>query len=502
MLANWGHKRSNNPTGFTFQKKSVKFFSKYMKGTLIALLLLASIVTSAGNFEIRMNGTFPGAEGQVIRLMQYHDQITYREKEIAVATIDQQGEFELSFNTYQAGYFFFRIDHARMGIFLEPGKIYHLEFEPVDFSSLDDSRNPYLDPWYFSFDVIKPVPSLDYHIEKLEDVFHDFLMNNFAAIHRSRNRKALEDFRLLTDSLFGDVENEYFQDYYRYKFAYYYRVANLDNFENMTRKYILNQPVLYHNTQYMNFFNTVFDTYIFAGSRQISKHELEHTVNRVGNYHALMDTLGKDTVLRNEVIRELVMLKALKDMHGDPDYRRSNVEQILAYASQYSKFPPHRNLASNILHQKKYLKQRSEAPAIVLKDADNQEVKIPDDFQGKYVYLGFWAAWCETCLRDFVALDEIYPEFKNDFTFIQVSTDRHKSIYDAFIENQQYPWKNLHFDGNFKLLDAYRVRNLPTYVLIDRQGKIISYPARGPGENLVTFFRWLLFEEERRNRGQ
>lgn len=470
-----------------------------MKLPVLFLAFAFCIHSLVFGFDIRIEGKFPGAEGQTIRLLEYADQISYRVQEITSAIVDENGHFALEFSRYEPQYVFFRVDHARMGFFVEPSQTYVLEFDPVNFDHLDDRRNPYLEPWFFSFSVVKPRDALHDHINAFEDVFHDFLLENFVLIHASRNRRIFDEFREHTDTLFGHIDNEYFQQYYRYKFAYYYRLANIDRWDNMLRQHLLNQPVQYQNTQYMNFFNTIFDTYVFAGSRNISNYDLRYTVNSLNSYHALMDSLGKDTILRNELLRELVMLKALQDMHDDPEYRRANVENILSYIKTEGKFPRHRVIAENILFAKNNLVEGAKAPRISLQDHNGDHISIPGDFKGKYVYLGFWASWCETCLLEFIALNELIEPYRDQFAVINISTDRHKSVYEAFLRAHNYPWKNFHFDHDFRLLDTYQVRNLPLFVLIDPQGNIVRYPARRPSNNLVKLFDWMLFQERRKS---
>lgn len=471
-----------------------------MRHSLVIVFLWLTFASQAADFRIEISGTFHGAEGNTIRLMEYGDLITFRELEISSTVIDSAGNFVLSFERFEPRYVFLRIDHAKMGLFVEPGKAYALQFDPVDFALLDDTRNPYLDPWYFGFKTEGSGAFLNSHMDAFEDLLNDFLLENFARIHSSRNRQIFDEFRQKADSVFGDIDNDYFRNYYEYKFAYYYRVANLERFQEQMRNHLLNRPVLYHNIQYMNFFNTVFDTYIFAGSRNISLWDLRYTINELNSYHALMDSLGKDTLLRNEVVRELVMLKGLQDVHGNPDYRKSNVEHILGWVANNSKFHEHRNIAENILFTKKYLQNQEPSPAITVYDKDQRLVNIPDDFKGKFLLLGFWATWCESCLLEFIAMDELYKKYSDNFEFISISTDRNKNIYEAFLKSTGYPWLNYHFGKDFRILDAYQIRNLPTFVLIGEDGQIIDFPARRPSEGLVTHFEWLLFQK--RNQGR
>lgn len=465
----------------------------------MVFFLLFAFYGFSSPFLITIEGNFPGADGQEVRLMEYADLISYREVEITSAVVDDQGIFSLQLSRFEPQFVFFRVDHARMGFFIEPGKDYFFEFEYIDFDQLDDRINPYLEPWIFNYQLKEEGTSLNQDINNFEEVLYEGLTEHFAMIRLTRNANLFESIIQETDSLFGDIQNPWFVDYYRYKIAYYRHVANISRFENLVRDYILNQPVQYTNTQYMNLFNVLFDKYIFAGSRRIAASDLRFTVNELASYHALMDSLGKDTILRNEVVRELVMIKGLQDMYDDPDYRQNNVASILDWVATESKFPQHRIIAQNILHSKSYLRQGNPAPLISLQTSQGDLKEIPRDYAGKYVYLAFWASWCESCQLDFLALREMVSRF-DDLEVLAISFDRHLTDYEDFLRNNDLPWGNKHFRGDFRLLDSYQIRSMPTYVLIDRQGNILSYPAHRPSDALFTHIEWLLHQERRERR--
>jgi peroxiredoxin len=464
--------------------------------SLFSFFFLSTLLLAAP-FEIIIKGSFPGAEGREIRLMEYGDQISYRELEIASVKVDQNAEFTFRFTRFHPQYVFFRVDHARMGLFVEPGINYSLVFESVDFELLDDKINPYLNPWFFHFEITHPQPNINTHINRLDDEFYDFFSENFALIHKSRNRASLQPIIHRVDSLFSHIDNDFFQNYRRYQLAYYRQVSNLIGFHESAGEYLMGQPILYNNPQYMNYFNIAFDKYIFAGSRKITITDLSHTVNTLASTHALMDSLGKDTLLRNEVLRELVMIKGLNDMLHNPDFIQSNVESMISQIAEASKFPEHRNIAQNVLNVRQKLKEGSSAPAFTITTDSGDLIDFPKDFEGKYLYVVFWASWCETCFLDFVALNEIYSLHNENLSVLAISTDRNQSSYQNMVKTLDFPWENVYFDRNFRLLDAYEVRSLPAYVLIDRQGNIINTPAPKPSEDFIFRLERLLFQERR-----
>ncbi len=474
-----------------------------MKLGLLFVLLFITAALSAGDFTVIIDGFFPGAEGRNIRLMKFADQITYTHKEIDDTIVDNEGSFGFRFNIYEPVYIFYRIDHARMGHYVEPGNSYGIEFDPVDFDTLDDRRNPYLDPWYFGFELHEEKPSfkLNKTITAFNDTFDDFLLEHFSDVVIPRLNKQFEDLRKFTDSLFQPEidDNSFFRDYYEYKFALYYRIANIRDTRRLLDDYIIDRPVLYENPQYMDFFNTVFDKYLFAGSRDIRINDLLVTVNKQSSYHALMDSLGKDTILLNEVLRELVMLKGLKNMYHHPDFSQRNVFSIVEHVYNYSKFPEHRTIAGNILKGFTHLKKGYPAPLLEIEKRNGETISL-DDYRGKFVLLNFWTTWCIACLAEFSLMKELNEEYEDRVAFLSISVDRHIEDYKLFMKENQLPWDFCHFNNDFRLLDQYEVRGFPLFVLIDPEGNIVRHMAPFPSRGLHRKISRTVYDWDRAKR--
>jgi len=469
---------------------------KSVKTRLLIFILLFSTASAADDFTVTIEGSFPGAENKNVRVMKYDDQITYTHKEIDNEVIDEDGLFNLSFVIHEPVYIFYRIDHARMGHFVEPGNTYEIQFDPVDFDTLDDRRNPYIERWHFSFELFNnnEPDRLNSIISEFNNHFDEFLLEHFSNVRRRRLNEPFQQFREYTDSLFvlDTVEdNSFFKNYYEYKFASYYRVANIRSNSSLFKNYIIDKPVKYENTQYMSFFNTMFDKFIFAGSRKIQIYDLRVSVNERNSYDALMDTLGKDTILHNEVLRELVMLKGLKDMYDNPEFSKTNVKSILEQVKNNSKFPEHRKIASNILNSITQLAEGYPVPDLKLKNRE-EEIICLDDYSGKFLLINFWTTWSDNSIDELSALEDLYEDYSDQFEFLSISVDRNYEDYKNVKNQNQYSWDIYHFNGNFHMLDRYGVRRYPSFILIDPDGNLIKNMTPLPSVGLKSTIEKIL----------
>lgn len=131
------------------------------------------------------------------------------------------------------------------------------------------------------------------------------------------------------------------------------------------------------------------------------------------------------------------------------------------------------------------LKTGMQAPAFTLPDINGDMVSL-SDFRGKYVYIDFWATWCGPCKIEIPYLEQLAEEYKDkNIEIISISVDKDKQAWKDMVTKDQPQWLQLH--DSILLNDKYLVKYIPSFVLIDREGKILEARALRPstGEELT-----------------
>jgi len=103
------------------------------------------------------------------------------------------------------------------------------------------------------------------------------------------------------------------------------------------------------------------------------------------------------------------------------------------------------------------------------------------DFHQKVVYVDVWASWCGPCVAEIPFSIKLQDKFKNDdVVFLNVSVDARKTDWDKAL-NKYKNWGGTHIN-DLSIYQTYNVKSIPRYILIDKNGKVVSNNADRPSE--------------------
>ncbi len=113
------------------------------------------------------------------------------------------------------------------------------------------------------------------------------------------------------------------------------------------------------------------------------------------------------------------------------------------------------------------------AAEIILNNLDGQPVSV-SSYQGKPVILFFWTTWCPYCRQEIKILNQHYSKIvKADIVLMGVNVSESDYKVQRFFKGYSLNFPML-LDKAGKLADQYDLIGVPTYVCLDKTGKLIS----------------------------
>ena len=397
--------------------------------------------------------------------------------------IDSSGHFSAKVKIDKDGYYFFKIGRPYATVRFKKGHNVHVDIDADDFYksrrysgelkiennysvAKSNLRSKFVgDPKdYF----VVPVDEFLLKIEKTRDAVFELL---------EKSNLSLED-KIIEKRI---IEYDYLQSYNNYQkfYSYHKKVkANLpdDYYDPVINMDTDDDEIFRHSRAYRNL--------IVENFRHSSKREL-----------ALDSTLTIIDFVKNKIsniksidIREQfssMLIRQMKESNPnlDDDYKR--IMSLLLTDRMKEKLTQRHKTAKE---------STSGAQAIDFNYENfNGGRTTLKDLSGKLLYIDVWATWCGPCIKEMPALKELVAHYAGkEIEFVSISID-HQSDYKKW--RKMVPEKNvggIHlYDNeglNSSFMKAFSVGLIPRFMMIDREGKIITAHAPRPSDKGVKDF--------------
>tara|TARA_A100001011_G_scaffold325378_1_gene348337 strand:- start:343 stop:870 length:528 start_codon:yes stop_codon:yes gene_type:complete len=103
------------------------------------------------------------------------------------------------------------------------------------------------------------------------------------------------------------------------------------------------------------------------------------------------------------------------------------------------------------------------------KDFNLQAVDLTNK-KGNIMIINFWASWCLPCKREMPSLEKLskdYPEIK----IYAINMEKPNKLRARdFYNSVGIASLDIYFDPEFKLVKTFKMRGLPTSILVDKNG--------------------------------
>ncbi len=431
-----------------------------------------------------INGYAPNYKNQEITLFTHADYISGMDIPVSSQTVNDSGFFYFSFSTDEVKRIILGIGRQKANMYIEPGRTYQLFFpgqDSIRFMNPNIGQTVNLE---FTFRDTSDINAL---IINYNEHFESFWAENYPYFVQKKSRSRLDSFELKMQETYASFNNPYFKSFITYTIA----GMELNTFQSrneLAKKYIIGKQVLYNQYEYMSFFNSFFNRYLYVYSQTKNGPALAEMINEKASYEGCMEVLAGDKYLKNDTLRELVLIKGLSELYYVPEFKRENVLSILTRISSSGKTATSRAIASNVIHSFSKLQPGAKAPEFTLKDKNGKIVRL-SDFKGKYVYLDFWATWCTPCLQEMKLIPGLKKKYGDRIVFVSISTDEDTLQLKKFLnKNPKYDWVLLH-DGNDKQVkERYEIKTVPAYFLINPFGNFTQSPALKPTQSIESTF--------------
>lgn len=120
---------------------------------------------------------------------------------------------------------------------------------------------------------------------------------------------------------------------------------------------------------------------------------------------------------------------------------------------------------------------------VELTDVEGKTHRL-SDFKGKYVYVDLWASWCGPCNMEIPYMQDLERTLDNEMVvFVAISIDEDVRSWKAALTRNRMAGHQ--FIAPPELPVLLRLRSIPRYMILDKEGKVLYSNAPRPSSGPV-----------------
>lgn len=428
------------------------------------------------------SGKIKNTKEPIIKVVDYNHSY---DKDI---TIDSSGKFSDTISVLKPGTYFFQVGRNYYTFLLKNGYDLNLTINSDDFYNSIRFTGKGSDVNNFNISRLKTKSELignskDFFLVSLDTfllnikhnktIFTDLLQKSkLNEVDKTIQKKIIDYDYLLTKNNYDKFVYYHNKKHPELPDTYYDEILNINIDDESAYCYSKDYRTLLSESWRLNF---------------VKKKELDSELNIIDFTKDFTKGI-KSTIIKDRIVSLLFRLINNKNQELD-----KNFAEII------------KMLSSEILKEKATNKYNSLKSTV----ANNKTIGFKyenykggftslDDLKGKLVYIDIWATWCGPCKKEIPYLEKIIKKYENkEIEFVSISVDSPNDYekWKKMIAEKNLNGIQLFADNSFKsdFIKFYNVNLIPRYILIDKNGRIITSKAPRPSaENTIHYLDSLL----------
>ena len=455
------------------------------------LLLSVTVGLSSLHAKTVVFGNALDYAGEQLKLKYYADEITQKEVILSDVKVDSLGNFSFLCNLKETKKCFIDLGTNRGILFVEPNKTYQIRLLPYVEKSESQKFDMFFRPKEILLSLVNPPKDdLNNQIVAFEDAL-DNAWNGFLATKMTKNAifSAIDSLekQFPSDNIFFDV----------YKKSNFAILANLCTDRGCSREAqsaFSSLKVVYNNPSYWEAFQILFDGYFDSFQDKIGGSALFSSY-RSADYKTFAANFAKIAALQNMDLQELITVYNFSNRFATKKGEQKIIISLLKQMKEVTKNPENKRIVEDVL-QKMYMAQPGTLPQkFDIIDLDGNPVSL-DKFAGKYLYITFCSSKIEESKADMVYLEQLRQRYKDNLEVLFIFTYEDVATTKQYVKNIPMKSTIANWNNSLDLLKSFKVVNIPSYYLMDAEGRFMLSPAPGPEENFEHYFESLTKQEE------
>jgi len=465
--------------------------------SLFILLILTLGVQGSFAKKVKLFGKHTAYANSKIEVLCYEDAFSKTQKQLALMQVDEDGQFSAEFELAETQMLMIPLGVFRGYFYAETGMNYELSLPP----RRDLSPAQRLDPFFEPQDLFLGIKNADKMglnalVNQLDYKLDNFINQNFEGIYKRRSSSLGIGFAEKIEEEFSTVENSFFQVYKTYRLGFLDYLASPEAYISLENKYFTDRDLSLNNPAYTILFSKLYDNFLSSGLHRKANSKLEKALASSDPYQQLTRVLKAYPAYRDTNFRNLILVKSIFEGAEKGAFSKRKAIAILQKVKLNAKDIRIVKLTENIMANLSHLLKNSPAP-----DFKVNEIAL-SSYRGKYLYLNFCNTTSSVWESHIEQIKNLKDAFGDQIEFLSLASDTDPIRFKNRLKQKEISWPIVRIEENNSILKDYQIKAFPTYIIINPEGKVYQYPARGPKDGVEKVFVKIQREQLRKTYSQ
>jgi len=472
-------------------KKFIKIFSTGLVNILRTniFLLLFLLLTHTLNAQNFIKGKASSYKGDVLYLYTIDDRITFSEKLLDTAKVDENGNFEFHIKLTTTRRVFVDLPTVKAYFYVEPNINYQLRLPIKQELTTEQKLNPGFEKEEIPALVIAQRYELNHRIAYFNNFFAEKRMAILLEKNRQKKIQLLDTLKIAIDTFMQQPNNQFFADYKTYNFALLHFAAIQAKRKFYIDSFLLKKPVNTDNPEYMMFFKQLFQEYLSPDNELL---DLNTFVNglKSADFQVITQAIvnGYTPFAKDTLLTDLLAINMMFNLFYTNETTQNDIITILQKIQKSDADSIIIKIATNFLTKATKLRENYPAPDFELL-SKKHKIKTLKDFSDDFVYLNFFNPQSYGCMQQIELLKKYYQSNIKNLKIVTIFVGNNIDEMNDFLKNHRdYKWTFLFVKYNSDMIKKYNIVSFPTYYLIYPDGKLVSAETPAPTENFEAFY--------------
>lgn len=453
---------------------------RMIKNTGLAIIFLIVAISSKAAEIKFISEAYAGDDFSFYIIPNF---LTENQVVVGNGTVDESGAFSCELDISEEITVFAEFDVFKGWFILKPNESIEIILPP---KTPKTSTNPYFKLRQVHFGIKNPEPdNTNTLVDNFTRIYNNKMNKNFQEIFQRRSLETAEAVIAELKESYPETDNPYFENFKKYKYATLKYTAQIQEPEPVMDEYYINNPILYSHPDYAELFDKLFGKYLQYATQQVNGQKISVMLNS-GAYEQLSDWLTIDMGF-DKALAEAIILKGIKPIFYSKRFNTVLLFSILQKITDTSEVEEHKTTASYVFNQLARTMYGTIAPELDLIDI-NGGIATWEDYKGKYVYLCFTRTDNEKFVPHKNLMREFQKKYSDDLAIVVVVEDDKIDENKDILGCDDFEWTILRGQTRREIYESFNVRIMPTYFLVDPNGRMAGSQAPWPDENFEMQF--------------